>query len=151
VNTPPLRRKRTPEEAEFLVETRKLDAAVFAMLQAGEISGNHRDAASHRLIEARLLAEKGHLGEARQRSYALPLLSRNGERTHRGIRSNRRPARHGNDGRSGYTHAADCYLARGSVSFRTTDQDLEARMVKKSVLIENTRDLGWSAAAVNVT
>jgi hypothetical protein len=67
VNTPPLRRKRTPEEAEFLVETRKLDAAVFAMLQAGEISGNHRDAASHRLIEARLLAEKGHLGEARQR------------------------------------------------------------------------------------
>jgi hypothetical protein len=97
------------------------------------------------------LRKRATWGKHGRGSYALPLLSRNGERTHRGIRSNRRPARHGNDGRSGYTHAADCYLARGSVSFRTTDQDLEARMVKKSVLIENTRDLGWSAAAVNVT
>jgi aminoglycoside phosphotransferase (APT) family kinase protein len=59
-------RKRTLAQAEFFSETRKLDADIFALLQSRAIDGNQRDAASRRLIEARQIAEKGNIEEARR-------------------------------------------------------------------------------------
>jgi hypothetical protein len=50
----------------LLAEIRKLDAAVFAIVQAGQISQHQRNVASERLTQARMVAERGRTDEARQ-------------------------------------------------------------------------------------
>jgi hypothetical protein len=63
---PPPRAKRTPEQALLFAQTRNMDATVFAMLEAREISMNQRDVAGDRLTQARLLADRGRVAEARK-------------------------------------------------------------------------------------
>ena len=66
MNPPNARPKRTPELAELFGNMNKLYADVFALSHAGEILGDQRDGAHGRLSQARQLAEKGHVAEARQ-------------------------------------------------------------------------------------
>ena len=62
----PPRRNRTPEEWRLIDQTKTLNAAVSAMLEAGKIRLNQRDSMSERITHARLLAESGRVEEARQ-------------------------------------------------------------------------------------
>jgi hypothetical protein len=60
------RRNRTPEEWHLIDQAKNLNAAVSAMLDAGKISLNQRSTMADRILHARLLAENGHVEEARQ-------------------------------------------------------------------------------------
>jgi hypothetical protein len=63
---PTPRVKRTHEQSMLVAQTRGLDAVVFAMMNAKQITPTQRDIAGDNLTRARLTAEAGNMAEARQ-------------------------------------------------------------------------------------